>query len=228
MTNFDGILLCAGNSTRLQQSIPKQFIEISPQYTIMEMSLDTIVSFSNRVIITLPAQGHILTQNIQDRILQKYSNKDIIFIEGGNSRYESTQKAFQLIQSEYFFIHDGARPLTHPDDVKNLLQSTEKHKACILAKPAQDTIKLCTKNRVIEKTIDRNAVWLAETPQAFETNLYRESLQSIDMHTNITDDASIIETKGLMPVHIVPSLHINFKITYESDLKILTHLIQKN
>lgn len=84
----------------------------------------------------------------------------------------------------------------------------------------------------VEKTIDRNNLWLAQTPQMFRFGMLHQALNQalIDsqiQNISITDEASAIERLGLQPI-LVTGCMSNFKITYPEDFEMLEKLLQLN
>ena len=70
-------------------------------------------------------------------------------------------------------IHDAARPFLNKESLEELKKQIEIHDCAILAKKAIDTIKVVENNK-ITKTLDRNCIYLAETPQGFKTSLIKD------------------------------------------------------
>jgi 2-C-methyl-D-erythritol 4-phosphate cytidylyltransferase len=85
-------------------------------------------------------------------------------------------------------------------------------------------VKRAEDGRVIA-TLDRKAIWLAQTPQAFHTSLFRRAYQeAASAQITVTDDAAIVERLGV-PVHLVPGSPDNIKVTTASDLIVAEALL---
>ncbi|MFN5539704.1 MAG: 2-C-methyl-D-erythritol 4-phosphate cytidylyltransferase [Candidatus Melainabacteria bacterium] len=238
---FSGILLAAGsgqrfNSDTTQEFWPKQFWEIKSNYSVIEKSFEAIAPFCVDIVMTIPSL-EIIQSSISSQKSFQAKLEEIIFriqksaikhqckfsiCSGGETRQASVSKALELIDSEYLLIHDGARPLVHIDDLEKLIEKTILHKAAILATPITDTIKQAKELNIIDKTISRNMLWAAQTPQAFETKLFRYALSKANEDNFIgTDDASLMENLGSQSdycVQLVEATKPNPKITYKSDL----------
>ncbi len=231
---FASILLAAGNSQRLGLNIAKQFCLLKDNLSVLEISLKNISPFAENIIITLPVSEiqNLELQNKLKVIAQNFKT-NLFFISGGQNRFESVLKAFEIIKDKnpYLFIHDSARALTSAFDLENLLDLTIEYKAAILAQPVSDTIKLSSNSepentkKHIQKTISRNNLWAAQTPQAFETELYKKALNNAkNYNCEFTDDASLIELLG-EKVYLVEAKHLNFKITNLADLNLARKII---
>jgi 2-C-methyl-D-erythritol 4-phosphate cytidylyltransferase len=122
-------------------------------------------------------------------------------------------------------IHDGVRPLVQPVQIEACLAAAACHGAALLAVPASDTLKLAGDDRKVLKTLPRNDVWLAQTPQAFERRLIVEahwSAYADGVHG--TDDAALVERLG-QPVHLVTGSRRNIKVTTPEDLDLAEHIL---
>jgi len=94
----------------------------------------------------------------------------------------------------------------------------------LLALPLADTLKQSNADSRVEKTIPREGLWQAQTPQMFRFNLLQKALASFDGAP--TDEAQAVEALGLQPKLVVGSLR-NMKITYPQDLALMEVLMQK-
>ena len=90
--------------------------------------------------------------------------------------------------------------------------------ACILGVPLQDTLKMVDGDSLIQRTINRESLWAAQTPQAFHYQLIRDAHEAAaKAGVEATDDAALLERMGL-PVNILQSTGENLKITTNDDL----------
>lgn len=233
--SFTALILAGGEGRRFSSKTPKQFCELAKNFLVIEKSLETISTFASKTIIALfPEQFN--DENLKSKLkkIGELKESEILFVLGGKTRQESVENCLSLVDSEYLFIHDAARPLIHPEDVKRLLDHTLLSQAAILGKPLTDTVKLVTltpleKNSqtVINKTLDRSLLWAAETPQAFNTELFRKAFKNAKQSNFLgTDDASILENCGFS-VYFVESKHPNFKITHPLDLELAKMVLEK-
>ena len=68
-------------------------------------------------------------------------------------------------------VHDAVRPFIQLEELKSCILGSRKFGACILGVPVSDTVKRVGKSGFIKKTLIRNNIWLAQTPQAFKYEL---------------------------------------------------------
>jgi 2-C-methyl-D-erythritol 4-phosphate cytidylyltransferase len=127
-------------------------------------------------------------------------------------------------KSEFIAIHDSARCLVTEDIIENVIKRAYETGAAAAAEKAVDTVKYGSENGIIEKTIDRNHVWLMKTPQVFLANMYRAGVYSAARDgASVTDDCMLVERIGFK-VHAVDCGHENIKLTYATD-KIIAEAI---
>ncbi len=142
-------------------------------------------------------------------------------VPGGGTRQDSAFAGFRSIsdETELVLIHDGARCLVTEEMIERVAREALVHGAAIAAQRANATVKKVDAKGMIEETIDRDTVWLAQTPQAFATEVYRAAVyltKSKGVFT-ATDDAMFVENVDL-PVTVVDCGDENIKITTLRDL----------
>jgi 2-C-methyl-D-erythritol 4-phosphate cytidylyltransferase len=109
---------------------------------------------------------------------------------------------------------------------KLLLSATESNQSCILAIPVRDTLKLVESQNKINKTVSRNCLWQAQTPQIAKLKILKNAIEcAILNEVAITDEASALEFIN-EPVHVVQGRSDNIKITYADDLELAKLILQ--
>ena len=147
-------------------------------------------------------------------------------VPGGADRQESVFCGIRACDenADIIAIHDGARCLVTCDIIENVLLKAYDTGAAAAAERAVDTVKYADSRGVIEKTIDRNYVWLMKTPQIFNANMYRAGVYAaLKDKASVTDDCMLVERLGFK-VHAVDCGHENIKLTYATD-KIIAEAI---
>ena len=113
-------------------------------------------------------------------------------------------------------IHDGARPYLNVEALNELKEKLKSDDCVVLGRIATDTVKIIEDDEVVE-TIDRNKVFLAETPQGFRSSLIKQAYENC-ADINFTDDCSLVESLGYK-VKIVVDRFDNKKLTKEEDFR---------
>jgi 2-C-methyl-D-erythritol 2,4-cyclodiphosphate synthase len=137
----------------------------------------------------------------------------------------------QISLTDWVLVHDAARPGVRKKDVQNLISAVmQDPSSCggILALPVADTLKQSNgEEPIIKKTVSREYLWQAQTPQMFQLGQLKTAIEQARIKgTEITDEASAMEAMGFSPLLIKGSLD-NFKITYQEDLATMEQLYRK-
>ena len=211
------VIVAAGSSTRMGKGVSKQLLKLSGVPVLAR----TLHAFSasgyiDEIIVVSRAED---MQEIT-LLLTKYGiKKPVRLVVGGATRAESVKRGVAAIRKKAKFvaIHDGARCLVTPQMIKKVLRAAYMHRAATAACTVTDTVKIATKRGFIERTENRDRVWLAQTPQVFDVNLYRAALAHVK-DDELTDDNQLIENVGV-PVKLVDTGTENIKITHPEDVE---------
>jgi len=129
--------------------------------------------------------------------------------------------------TRYVAVHDGARPLVTPQAIEQVFELARKHGAASLAEAVRDTLKRASNDLVVQESIDRNQVYAMQTPQVFERSLLEQAYAAVFNNGQlVTDEVSAVELLGRKVV-LVPNEDVNFKITYERDLKLAEEVLRQ-
>ena len=156
-------------------------------------------------------------EKVRKKIKRKYGSQ-VSLVVGGPDRQDSVKNAIQNSNPkvDLVVIHDAARPFITKTLIEQCVSACETSDGAIIAMQPHDTIKLSNDN-VVEKTIDRSIVWMAQTPQAFNKHKLLEAYSSSEFDDLVvTDESSIMEKLGYK-IMIVPGTGKNFKITTSDD-----------
>ncbi len=224
MAQFHVIIPAAGIGTRMANALPKQYLPLAGKPIISHI----IQTFFNHprianIYLALNEQDDFwrsLTLNPESRLHIHYT--------GGESRAETvlnTLKAVDLDDGDWVLVHDAARPGLSHESLNRLLETLEKDDVGgLIALPVADTIKKSNEVNQIEKTVSRQNLWRAQTPQMFQYGTLKNALESFDGIP--TDEAEAVEALGLNPKLVHGELR-NLKITYPEDLELLELLLNK-
>jgi 2-C-methyl-D-erythritol 4-phosphate cytidylyltransferase len=143
-------------------------------------------------------------------------------VSGGDQRQDSVRHALAEVgaEVEIVLVHDAVRPFVTEDMIVRVIREASVHGAAIVALPMRDTVKHVGNNGVIERTVDRRPLWLAQTPQAFRKDWLEEAHHKAQLNNvHATDDAHLVELLGRTVV-VVEGSGDNIKVTRPEDLDI--------
>ena len=127
--------------------------------------------------------------------------------------------------AEVVLVHDAARPLVHPDDIRGVLLALGGADGAILSAPVPDTVKRTARDGSVIGTVSRDDLRLAQTPQVFRVASLVEAWERVDPEHEWTDESALLELAG-MRVRSVVAGHPNPKLTTESDLQLMQGLLR--
>lgn len=155
-------------------------------------------------------------------MIEEHGFNKFSVVAGGERRQDSVRAGLQAAQDcEWVIIHDGARPLVTADLIEESLRIAQETGASCCAIPIADTVKEVESGSVV-RTVDRSHLWLAQTPQTFRYELLSEAHNHVS--TDVTDDASLIESSGV-EVRLCKGSRQNIKVTTLEDLKFVAALL---
>ncbi len=138
---------------------------------------------------------------------------------GGRNRQESVSHGLQDLPGDIdvVAVHDAARPLVTDDAIERVIAHARSGRCAIAAVPVVDTLKEVDSDGRILRTVGRDALWRAQTPQAFPlATLQRVHAEAKLAGITTTDDAGLCERAGI-PVYVVPGSERAMKVTDEAD-----------
>jgi 2-C-methyl-D-erythritol 4-phosphate cytidylyltransferase len=140
-------------------------------------------------------------------------------VAGGADRQESVWRALQATPADtaLVLVHDAVRPFIDGRLVDAVIAAAGRTGAATCALPTRETVKR-VRDGLVEATLDRESLWLVQTPQVFRADLLRRAHDSARREGFVgTDDAVLVERLGGR-VAVVPGLRQNVKITTPEDL----------
>lgn len=230
------IITAAGKGTRLKSNISKQFLNLYGK-PIVAHTLETFQNSSkiDQIYLVVPSDYYDFCKK---EIVEKYNlTKVAKIIIGGSTRQDSVFNALLEVpeNTDIVSIHDGVRPLVTADEVDKIIRklirenkTNDDIRGIIMAAPAYETIKKIKGNDIIDKTIQRDLVWHAQTPQTFFYKTLMAAHRKAKKENFIsTDDSDLVEKFGYK-VKIFRGRHENIKITTPTDLFLAELIMSRN
>lgn len=215
----DAVIVAAGSGNRSGLCIPKQFYEINGR-PVLAYTIDIFLKIEciNRIIVVLPNANFEKNKSY----MKKFTSDDIVYVKGGNSRSESVFEGLKALDdgknSSVVCIHDGVRMFVDEKIITESIDCALINGAALTAVPITDTVKLVNNGEVC-KTVDRNCLFAAQTPQTFNFNMIFSAYKKvINENINFTDDCAVAEYCGIK-VHITNGSKKNIKLTLPEDFE---------
>ncbi|MDQ4080615.1 MAG: 2-C-methyl-D-erythritol 4-phosphate cytidylyltransferase [Gemmatimonadota bacterium] len=210
------VLVAAGTSSRLGGKELKQFRWIAGK----PMLLHSLQLFHQRsdvamVVCVLPRE---YAGDPPPWIFQCDLDRLLIAV-GGRERGESVLHGLEDLPDEVqiVVVHDAARPLVTMETIDKVIDEARAGRGAIAALPVTDTLKQVDADGRVLRTVPRDGLWRAQTPQAFPREMiegaYREASRT---RTFATDCAALCEQLGFEIV-VVKGSERAAKVTEETD-----------
>ena len=210
--------------------LPKQFHKLLGDY-VLSWSIRAFlkVSYCAEIIVVAPSRWQDNAYNICQDILKDKEDIDWKVTIGGQTRAHSVLNGILKSRDdiEWVAVHDSARPGIMPYQIEQAILLAKKlNGASIVGIRAVDTIKLVDSSSLVIKTIPRDEVCYAQTPQvAQKKDLLRAYKEAEDKLMQMTDEASLLELIGV-PVGVVEGGINNMKITTQRDIRLLEAILR--
>ena len=214
---WGAIIVAAGRGTRFGR--PKQLVELAgkPMVAWSVEAFAAMPEVAEIVIVTEPEFVELMETVAQSRV----RDGAVRVVRGGETRQDSVRAGLEALSGHIaaVMVHDGARPLVQTADVRAGMRPVRHGTASLLAIPVVDTIKVASAEGKVTRTLDRDTLWAAQTPQFATARDLRRAHADAVRHNSApaTDDAALLERAGL-DVVLVEGAAENFKVTLPGDL----------
>jgi len=212
MDNVTAIIAAAGKGCRFGEENNKLLSKIDNE----EIILTTFKKFDacnsiNKIIITY---SDCDLEYFKSILISQ--SKEVIFVKGGETRFQSIQNALYNIDKGIVLIHDGARPFISTSTINKLIIETKKFGTAILCSKPVNTI-CTTDGKDLILSSNRTKMLNAETPQCFYVDKIKKAFSFVTNELDFTDDAGVY-TSFIGPCHAVINNDTNTKITFKEDI----------
>jgi 2-C-methyl-D-erythritol 4-phosphate cytidylyltransferase/2-C-methyl-D-erythritol 2,4-cyclodiphosphate synthase len=219
------IIVAGGRGQRLGARLPKQLIELGGR-SILQRSVEAFLEHPrvDRVVVVLPLD---LVGAPPEYLVG--TSKPMRIVSGGPRRQDSVANGVAALDGtdDIVLIHDAARPFVDAEIIDRTIDAADRTGAAIAAMPARDTVKLASEDGCVARTIPREQVFLAQTPQAFRRDVLERAIDLGRGEREATDEAALVERAGL-PVRLVEGGARNMKITTPDDLAFARGLLMSD
>lgn len=212
------VVPAAGRGERFGGGRPKQYVPLLGR---------PVLSWSLAALLAEPSiAGIVVALAPGDRRfgrLPEARDPRVRSCPGGTRRELSVANALAALGDEardedWVLVHDAARPCLHRADLRALIDAVGQDPVGgLLALPLSDTLKAADPDGCSARTVPREGLWRALTPQMIRYGVLRRALAlSIERERIVTDEASAVEALGMRP-RLVAGRADNIKVTLPGD-----------
>ena len=200
MSDITLILLGAGNSTRFESEVKKQWLYSGdiPLWLQVAERFEAMGAFAKIIIVS----------SAEDIGLMKHF-ADHTYVQGGETRQASLKNGLAHVTTPYVLVSDIARCCVPETMIRRIIDAKEEASCIVPVLPVTDTLYLA------QTPLEREQVRIIQTPQLSVTKTLR---QALDTDRLFTDDSSAIASLG-EKVHFVEGSHDAHKLTTIEDLR---------
>ena len=222
------IIPAAGSGKRMQGDISKQYLLLGG----IPVLAHTLGMFQksqeiDEIFLIVPEADMAFAR---EDIVERYGISKVSHIlAGGNERQDSVRKGIDALRHDHglVIIHDGVRPFVSEELIHSVVREAFRMQAVTTGVPVKDTVKAIDSSMTIVETLDRNGLWLTQTPQAFERAVIEKAYEAAYRDNFYgTDDASLVERIGVR-VMMIRGSYDNIKITTKDDVLMAEVLFKK-
>lgn len=217
------IIPSAGIGSRFSDTVKKQYFMLKDKSVLYWTMKRLLTSYSfDETIIGVSKEDYEIVNNILSKTDLKNFSQNIKIVEGGSTRAETVYNCIVTTDTKYLLIHDAVRPFVTNKVITDIIhKGIDEEEAVIAGYTSRDTVKKINDKGEILKTVDRNKIFIVQTPQFFlRDKLVKAYKLAFKKDIDVTDDSSAYELLG-DDILSVQSDISNIKITTKSDQRFL-------
>ena len=208
-----GAVIVAAGTSRRMGGINKLFAPLCGK-PLLAWSVDVCQECELIKHIVVVLNDKDLTRG--QRLKEETAWSKVSLCAGGPRRQDSVLEGLRHIRNhDWVMIHDGARPFLTAHLIEDGLKVAKQTGAAAAAVPVNDTVKLVDSERLVKKTLERDRLWAAQTPQVFSFDMIMRAYEKLG--AEVTDDAAVLEQQGY-EVRLYMGDYENIKVTTPGDL----------
>lgn len=220
-------MVAGGSGKRMKASEPKQFMPLLGKpvlvHSLLPFQRSEMVS---EIVLVAPANE---LKRCWNQILQPYKlNKVTKVVAGGRERVDSVKAGLEALNAneDFIAVHDGARPLIEMEKIEQVFHKAMATGAAMLVQRVTDTVKEVDESERVGRTICRDNLRLAQTPQVFCAEWMKKAYAVLPADKKVTDDADVLAHAGYQ-VDTVFGDASNIKITTPEDFAIAELILKQ-
>ncbi len=215
------IIVAGGTGTRMNNAVPKQFIDLCGKPILMHTIQKFVDAISQIKIILVLSSSY---KSDWEVLCKKHNfNYSLEIADGGKTRFHSVKNGLALVPENCVVgIHDAARPLVSKQTIINAFETAENKGNASPAISLNESVREVIGEK--NKAVDRSNYYIIQTPQCFQSSLLKKAFLQ-PYSSAFTDDASVLEAMG-EKINLIEGNRENIKITTPQDLIIAEVLLK--
>ena len=208
------ILLAGGSGSRMNQSIPKQFLSLAGRPMVLHTleRFEKIDEIDEVVVVCHPQYQKRLEQDIKSYALKK----KYIVVNGGETRQQSTYFGLKTAKNDCVILHEAARPFVTVSEFEGMIRDEAKTITYGISIPFTVSV---TDGEKITGLLDRSTLVNIQLPQKFDRKQLLEAHERATAEGKIfTEDASLLYHYTGEAAKVLKGTSYNVKITDSVDL----------
>ncbi len=230
-----GAILAAGGSGQ-RAGLAKQWLELGGESVLARSARSLAASGVVDLVAAVVPPG----EEERARAALAGLGVPVVAVAGAAARAGSVRNGLAVLgDCAVVLVHDAARPFATPALARAVALVAARDGAALAALPSVDTVKEADLPPGFDleraaaslaagaeglalpqatRTLDRRAVWLAQTPQGFRAELLRRAFEAAGKGAeDVTDECALVEKLG-EKVTLVPGERGNWKLTTADDV----------
>ncbi len=218
------VILAAGKSSRMDGRINKVYRRIGG-VPVLQYSIDNFLDSGavDEIVLVFNENDRKL---VEERVLEVAEKENPVkIVPGGERRQDSSWAGLKAVDTDYVFVHDGARPNFSSELIRDLLKAASENGAAFPGVIPVDTIRE-SNDGLAGKTVNRDELVKVQTPQCFDRKLLLEAMEeAMDRESYFTDDAgAVMNLTDAEPI-VVSGERGNVKLTTDEDMELIKVLL---
>lgn len=220
------VVPAAGSGRRMGAEVAKQYLSLCGR-PVLSHALAPLLSCERivAVVLVVAPGDHRWAEIVTP-------GERLLIAAGGAERCNSVLGGLEALagraaEDDWVLVHDAARPCLSGEELEQLFAALgEDPVGGLLATPLADTLKTADAAGRVARTLPREGLWRALTPQMFRYGLLHKALAgAISAGMVVTDEAAAMEHAGYQPA-LVAGDAANIKITGPADLALAAAVLR--
>jgi 2-C-methyl-D-erythritol 4-phosphate cytidylyltransferase len=227
MSRAWAVVPAAGRGNRMGGAVAKQYLALHGKPLLAHALAPLLACERIAAIVLVVGAGEMAWQALASGDARLWP------VPGGAERCHSVLNGLDRLAGEaaaddWVLVHDAARPCLSGGELERLFTTlADDPVGGLLALPLADTLKAADDDGRVGRTVPREGLWRALTPQMFRYGLLRAALAAaIEAGVAVTDEAAAMEFAGHRPM-LVPGDAANLKVTGPEDLALAEAVLRR-